>query len=157
LRQNNFHQIIGICISSYLKCTTYYLQLTNHLYISYNQTAMNILLADDHSIIRRGLSSILSEAYPHAVIEEVSNGIDLIKKAIKQNWDIIISDISMPGKTGLEALKELKELGFQIPIIILSVHIPECKYPSDALRDVLTGDYNFINLIVKVFVLPDSI
>ena len=86
---------------------------------------MNILLADDHTIIKRGLSSILSEAYPHAVIEEVSNGIDLINKAIKQNWDIIISDISMPGKTGLEALKELKELGFHIPVIILSVHIPE--------------------------------
>ena len=101
---------------------------------------MKILLADDHTIVRRGLSSILSEAYPHAVIEEVSNGVDLIKKTIKQHWDIIISDISMPGKTGLEVLKELKEQGSKIPVIILSVHMPELY----ALRCIKAGAFAYL-------------
>lgn len=86
---------------------------------------MKILLADDHSVVRRGLMSILNDAYPHAEVDEVDNGLDLIKKVITQNWTIIVSDITMPGKTGLEVLHELKNIAPKTPVIILSVHTPE--------------------------------
>ena len=102
---------------------------------------MKILLADDHTIVRRGLISILIESFPYAVIEEVSNGIDLIEKAINQHWDIIISDITMPGKTGLETLMELKEKGSKIPVIILSVHTTELY----ALKSIKAGAFAYLS------------
>ena len=86
---------------------------------------MKILLADDHAFLRKGLRAILSEAYPYAIMKEVSNGVDLIKMSMKEHWDIIVSDISMPGKSGVEVLKEIKENGSTVPFIILSVHLPE--------------------------------
>jgi len=101
---------------------------------------MKILLADDHSIVRRGLCTILTESFPHAEIEEVSNGVDLIEKTINQHWDIIISDISMPGKTGLEVLIHLKEKGTKIPVIILSVHSAELY----ALKCIKAGAFAYL-------------
>ena len=101
---------------------------------------MRILLADDHTVIRKGLICSLSQAYPQAIIEEVSNGIDLLQSSINQHWDIIISDISMPGKTGLEVLNELKEKGSRIPVIILSVHSPELY----ALKCIKSGAFGYL-------------
>jgi DNA-binding NarL/FixJ family response regulator len=54
---------------------------------------MNILIADDHSVVRRGIIMILNEAYPHAHIEEAADGAELVKKLINQEWTVIISDI----------------------------------------------------------------
>ena len=58
---------------------------------------LHILIADDHAIVRKGLKQLILEEYPTAVIEEVSDVESLIAKVIKQQWDIVISDISMPG------------------------------------------------------------
>ena len=86
---------------------------------------MNILIGDDHSVVRKGLRMILSEAYPHAFIEEAVDGADLIKKINNKPWSVIISDISMPGRSGLEIVKFVNEYYPKIPVLILSVHAPQ--------------------------------
>ena len=83
---------------------------------------MNILIGDDHSVVRRGLRTILSDAFPSAEIEEASDGVELLKKALLKDWSIIISDISMPGKSGIEVVKELRETKPKQQVLILSVH-----------------------------------
>jgi len=99
---------------------------------------MNILIGDDHSVVRRGLRNILNDAFPFAQIEEASDGIELLEKALSQDWSIIISDITMPGKTGIEVLKELKETKPKQPVLILSVHAPE-QYAVRTLKAGAAG------------------
>ncbi len=99
---------------------------------------MNILIGDDHSVVRRGLRNILNDAFPFAQIEEASDGIELLEKALSEDWSIIISDITMPGKTGIEVLKELKETKPKQPVLILSVHAPE-QYAVRTLKAGAAG------------------
>ena len=99
---------------------------------------MTILIGDDHSVVRRGLKNILNDAFPFAQIEEASDGIELLDKALEQEWSIIISDITMPGKTGIEVLKELKETKPKQPVLILSVHAPE-QYAVRTLKAGAAG------------------
>ncbi|MDE3234916.1 MAG: response regulator transcription factor [Bacteroidota bacterium] len=86
---------------------------------------MNILIGDDHSVVRKGLRLILADAFPDAFIEEASDGNQIIEKLFLKDWNIIISDISMPGKSGIEITKKAKELLPKVPVLILSVHAPE--------------------------------
>jgi DNA-binding NarL/FixJ family response regulator len=86
---------------------------------------MNILIGDDHGVVRKGLRIILTEAYPHAFIEEAVDGADLIKKIDDRKWSVIISDISMPGRSGLEIVKFVNEHYPKIPVLIMSMHAPE--------------------------------
>lgn len=81
---------------------------------------LRVLLADDHDVIRRGLRQILLDQYPSALIEEAVNGEDLVKKALLGEWDLIISDISMPVMSGLDALKRVKERFPLLPVLLLS-------------------------------------
>ncbi len=101
---------------------------------------MKILIADDHSVVRKGLRLILAEAYPNAVIQEVGDAVDLLKKASKETWTVIISDISMPGRSGVETIKELKELVPKTPVLILSVHAAE-EY---AVRTIKAGASGYL-------------
>ncbi len=101
---------------------------------------MKILIADDHSVVRKGLRLILAEAYPNAVIQEVDDAVDLLKKASKETWTVIISDISMPGRSGVETIKELKELVPKTPVLILSVHAAE-EY---AVRTIKAGASGYL-------------
>ena len=61
---------------------------------------MRVLIADDHVVVRKGLIQIIRDEFPFAEIEEASDAEEMIKKIIKSNWDIVISDISMPGRSG---------------------------------------------------------
>ncbi len=99
---------------------------------------MNILLADDHSIVRRGLKEILLEEFPDANFQEASDGQELIKKMRAEKFDVIISDVSMPGKNGLEALKVIKSEAPSIPVLILSIH-PEELYAIRVLKAGASG------------------
>jgi len=99
---------------------------------------IRILIADDHSIVRRGLKEILLEEYPDAHIAGVSDGIELLREARASTWNIIISDLSMPGRNGLETLKQLKEEFPKLPVLILSMH-PENQYAIRALRAGAVG------------------
>ena len=99
---------------------------------------MQILIADDHAVVRRGLSQILLEEFASARIEEVDNSEDLIRKAMDGRWDVIISDLSMPGRSGLDALVQLKELLPDTPVLIMSIH-PEDHYAIRALKAGAAG------------------
>lgn len=101
---------------------------------------MNILIADDHELVRGGLARIIAEEFPSAVIHEVSNGTQAEKMARAQKWDLIISDMSMPDKTGLDVLKQLRSEGIKTPILIISIH-PENQY---ALRVLKVGGNGYI-------------
>ncbi len=69
---------------------------------------MKVLVADDHAIVRKGLKQILLDEYPFGEIEECANAEELVQKANDGKWDVIISDISMPGRSGLEALHQIR-------------------------------------------------
>ena len=78
---------------------------------------LKILIADDHEILRRSLRQILLEEYPSSHIEEVEDGYQLLKKALADTWDLIISDISMPAMSGLEAF--LRQIRRHFPVYCL--------------------------------------
>lgn len=99
------------------------------------------LIADDYSLVRRGIRQLLSEAFPSAVIEEVTNAEDLLKKVILEPWDVVISDISMPGHNGLEMLQKVRLAQPKLPILVLSVH-SEDQY---AIRVLKAGASGYLN------------
>lgn len=100
-----------------------------------------ILLADDHSFIRLGLIQLLQDEYPSAEIKEVADGNALIKEVMKEDWDLVISDLDMPGKTGLEALEQIKLIKPELPVLILSI-FPEDLY---AVRVLKAGAAGYMN------------
>ena len=86
---------------------------------------IKILIADDHAVVRKGIKQILIEEYPTAIITEVGDAEDLIKNVMTSNFDIVISDLNMPGRSGLDALQQIKKSHPQLPVLILSVHAEE--------------------------------
>lgn len=99
---------------------------------------IRILVADDHTVVRRGLRQILLEGFPGALVEEVGDAEDLIKNVVKSEWDVIISDLSMPGRSGLDALQQIKQLHPNLPVLILSIH-PEEQYALRVLKAGASG------------------
>ena len=99
---------------------------------------IRILIADDHSVVRKGLRQILLEGFPTAHIEEVPDAEEMIKKIIQFPWDVVISDLSMPGRSGLEALQQLKQINPKLPVLILSIH-PEDQYALRVLKAGASG------------------
>ena len=94
---------------------------------------INILLADDHPYLRRGLVQTLIDEFPGAVIGEASNVPELLERAQKQRWDVVVLDLTMPGRGGLEGLHELKRLCPSLPVLVLSMH-PEDQFAVRVLR-----------------------
>jgi two-component system invasion response regulator UvrY len=99
---------------------------------------MRILIADDHAIVRKGLRQLILEEYPTSEIGEVSDVESLIALLMKEPWDLVISDISMPGRSGLEALQQIKEIDPRIPVLIMSMH-PEDQYALRVFRAGASG------------------
>ena len=99
---------------------------------------LRILIADDHAVIRKGLKHLLMEEYPSAFIDEVENAEEVFKKVIKNKWDIVISDISMPGRSGLDVLHDIKQNYPDLPVLILSIH-PEEQYAIRVLKAGASG------------------
>jgi DNA-binding NarL/FixJ family response regulator len=102
---------------------------------------MRILIADDHAVIRRGLKQILLDEYPSATIEEAGDAEAAIKKTITGDWDVIISDLSMPGRSGLDLVQHIKQNFPKLPVLILSIH-PEEQYAIRALKAGAAGYLN---------------
>ena len=102
---------------------------------------MNVLIADDHAIVRKGLIQLLREEYPAAKITECSNSAEVHEKAKTKIWDFILLDISMPGRNGVDILKQLRGDGIKAPVLMLSMH-PEDQY---ALRVLKAGASGFLN------------
>lgn len=102
---------------------------------------LKFLIADDHEIVRRGVKQILGEAFPHASIEEAIDTFTLISKANLSDWDVIVSDLAMPGGGGLTALREIHRGKPEVPVIILSIY-PEDQYAATVLKEGAAGYLN---------------
>jgi two-component system invasion response regulator UvrY len=102
---------------------------------------LRILIADDHAIVRRGLKDILLEAFPSAEIAEAGDAESLIEKIIKEQYDVVITDLSMPGRSGLDALQQIKSYDAKLPVLVLSVY-PEDQY---AIRVLKAGASGYLN------------
>lgn len=99
---------------------------------------LRILIADDHTVVRKGLRQILLDEFPTAEIEEVPDAEELIKKVMTATWDVVVSDLSMPGRSGLDALQQIKLSYPALPVLILSIH-PEEQYALRALKSGASG------------------
>ena len=99
---------------------------------------IKILIADDHPIVRQGLKQILLEEFERPVLGEAQNCQEVLELVQKQDWDVVVLDISMPGRGGLEVLRELKQARPKLPVLILSLH-PEDQYAVRALRAGAAG------------------
>ena len=99
---------------------------------------LKILIADDHAVVRRGLKQILLEEYPSAEIGEVADAESLLAEVIKEGWDIVISDMNMPGRSGLDALSQIKQIAPQLPVLIMSMY-PEDQYALRVLKAGASG------------------
>jgi two-component system invasion response regulator UvrY len=99
---------------------------------------IKILIADDHAIFREGLKHILAECADVNVAGEASNGQEVLEKIWKDKYDIVLLDISMPGMSGLEVLKQVKMEKPKLPVLVLSMH-PEEQYAVRVLRAGASG------------------
>jgi len=101
---------------------------------------IRILLADDYTIIRKGVRQILTQAYPHAVFGEIEQGEEWMEKLSVVNWDMVISDLYMPDRGGLDTLQRIRQSFPQLPVLILTL------YPKEyyALRAMKAGAAGYI-------------
>jgi len=99
---------------------------------------IRILIADDHPIVREGYKKILMSQPDMDVTGEAGNGQEVLDLIQKKDFDLILLDISMPGRSGLEILKELKGHKPHLPVMILSIY-PEEQYAVRAFRDGASG------------------
>ncbi len=97
-----------------------------------------VLVADDHTVVREGIKRIIEETSDMVVAGEAVNGWEVLDKARSGDYDVVVLDISMPGKNGMEILKELKRERPGVPVLILSMH-PEEQYALRALRAGASG------------------
>lgn len=102
---------------------------------------LRILIADDHDIVREGLKQLLLEEFQALHIEEAADTYSLIELAFAESWDLIISDVKMPGEGGFFALEKIKNKKPDIPVIIISSNSGE-QYTEKALKG---GAEKFIN------------
>jgi DNA-binding NarL/FixJ family response regulator len=100
-----------------------------------------IILADDHSFIRLGLIQILKDEYPAADIKQVADGESLIREVTLHDWDLVISDLDMPGRSGLEALEQIKLIKPNLPVLILSIYAEDLY----AVRVLKAGAAGYLN------------
>src|SRR5687767_11859991 len=99
-----------------------------------------ILIADDHAVVRKGLKQILLEHFPAATIGEASDAEALVTATVNDEWDVVICDMNMPGRSGLDALTQIKQTSPKLPVLIMSMY-PEDQY---ALRVLKAGASGYI-------------
>jgi len=99
---------------------------------------IKILIADDHPIVRKGLKEIIEVTPDMMVGDEASNGQEALEKVRKNDFDVVLLDISMPGRSGLDILKELKSEKPELSVLILSMH-PEEQYAVRVLKAGASG------------------
>ncbi len=102
---------------------------------------IRIIIADDHAVVRTGLKQIIESDPNLRVTGEASSGFELIEKIQEGNYDVVLLDISMPGKDGLETLKDIKRIKPKLPVLIFTVY-PEDQY---AVRLLKAGAAGYLN------------
>jgi DNA-binding NarL/FixJ family response regulator len=101
---------------------------------------MRILLTDDHAVVRQGLKLILADHFKSAVFGEARNAQEAFTRVTREKWDVAVLDITLPGRSGLEVLKEMKRLRPKMPVLVLSMH-PEDQF---AVRLLKTGAAGYL-------------
>ncbi len=99
---------------------------------------MRILMVDDHAVVRRGFQQIAGDAYGSVVVGEASSAEEALTLVQQQRWDVVVMDVNLPGRSGLDILRELKRERPQLPILIYSMH-PEEHYAVRALKAGAAG------------------
>lgn len=99
---------------------------------------INVLIADDHPLIREGLKKILTAEPDMTVVGEAGNVVELFKVLERLAVNIVLVDISMPGESGLDAIKELRQKYPHVPVLVLSIH-PEQRFAVRALKAGASG------------------
>lgn len=97
-----------------------------------------ILIADDHVIVREGLKQIVAETSDMVVADEAGSGHEVLNKVLKNDYDVVVLDITMPGMNGVDILNQLKNQRPELPVLILSIH-PEEQYAVRVLRAGASG------------------
>jgi len=101
---------------------------------------IRILIVDDHALVRQGLKQVLADAFTRAEFGEADTANAALEKTWKQRWDIALLDITMPGKSGLDVLKEMVDAQPNLAVLVLSMH-PEDQY---AVRVLKTGAAGYL-------------
>jgi two-component system, NarL family, invasion response regulator UvrY len=104
-------------------------------------TRLNILIGDDHTLFRKGITHIVHQTFTNAVIEEAADGKEMLEMVKKKNFHIILSDISMPNRIGLEFISELKKAQPQTPLLVLTMH----SAAMYVVRVIKAGANGFMN------------
>ncbi|MDT8068225.1 MAG: response regulator transcription factor [Terriglobia bacterium] len=104
---------------------------------------MKIMIADDHANVRRGLREIVDDAFSGTQFSEAANGDEVMTELVKSRHDVLLLDINMPGRSGMEVLRDVKHIYPLLPVIMVSVQ-PESQYAS---RCLLAGATAYINKI----------
>jgi DNA-binding NarL/FixJ family response regulator len=99
---------------------------------------IRILIADDHAVVRRGLKQILEEYSDITVSGEAGNGREVLEKVQAKPWDVLVLDITMPGRSGLDILKEVRQHCPKLPVLVLSMHAEE-QFASRVLKAGAAG------------------
>lgn len=99
---------------------------------------IRVLIADDHTLVRKGLRQLLLQSRAVGVVDEAKDGKETIAKVCANPYDVVLLDISFPGRSGIEVLKQVKALRPKLPVLILSMH-PEEQYAVRALRAGAAG------------------
>jgi DNA-binding NarL/FixJ family response regulator len=99
---------------------------------------LKILVADDHAVVRKGIKEILAEQVTPAFVGEAETGLEALEQALNGDWDLVLLDISMPGLSGLEVLRQIKRARPQLPVIMFSMHV-NATYVRSALRHGASG------------------
>jgi len=99
---------------------------------------LKILLTDDHVVVRQGLKLILADHFKRAHFGEARNAQEAIESVSRNGWDVVVLDINMPGRSGLEVLREIKRIKPKLPILILSMN-PEDQFAVRMLKAGAAG------------------
>jgi two-component system, NarL family, invasion response regulator UvrY len=102
---------------------------------------IEILIADDHAIVRRGLKQILADSKDIVVAGEATNGREALELVQQRDWDVLVLDITMPGRSGLDILKDIRQFRAKLPILVLSMHAEE----QFATRMLKAGADGYLN------------
>ena len=100
-----------------------------------------VLLVDDHAVVRRGVRDILTEALGKVAFGEAAKPSEALEKLQQETWDVVVLDISLPGRGGVDALRDMKRLRPAVPVLVLSMHAEE----HYALRALRAGAAGYVN------------
>jgi DNA-binding NarL/FixJ family response regulator len=104
-------------------------------------TVIRVLIADDHAILRRGLIEIITRGFKGAVCGEAEDAGETLAQVQHRGWDLVILDVTMPGRSGIDILADLKRTTPKLPVLVLSMH-PEDQYGRRVLKAGASGYMN---------------